>query len=418
MEEVYCVIDLKSFYASCECAARGLDIFSTPLVVADPDRSVNTIVMSAAPYLKEKYGVPNVCRVRDLPDIPHLILARPRMAYYIEMSAKVISIFLDFVDEEDLHVYSIDESFLRLTPYLKMHGTTPEGLVEKIQNRIKDELGLVATAGIAPNMFLAKICLDNEGKKVPPYRGHWGYEDVPTKLWSIRPITKIWGISSGIERRLSKLGIRSLEALAKSNREVLKKEFGIMGCQLHDLANGIDRTDIRDKYIPKEPSLSQGHTIIGKVEPYRGPLIIGELVEDLCFRLRQQRSKTKLVSVTAIYKAESGGVPFSRQCSLDIATDDVGALKDACLALFHRYHSQGEPLQGLSVSFGKLSSYDGTQQLSLFEDEAVVAKRHELALAMDAIGLRYGRNAILHASALTEGSTIKERHTQIGGHKA
>ena len=119
MEEIYCVIDLKSFYASCECAARGLDIFSCPLVVADPDRTSSTIVMSATPYLKEKYGVPNVCRVRDLPKIPGLILAKPRMAYYIEMSAKVVSIFLDFVDEEDLHVYSIDESFLRLTPYLK-----------------------------------------------------------------------------------------------------------------------------------------------------------------------------------------------------------------------------------------------------------------------------------------------------------
>ncbi|MEE3299370.1 MAG: damage repair protein, partial [Candidatus Enteromonas sp.] len=195
-EDLYCVIDLKSFYASCECVARGLDIFKTPLVVCDPDRSMSTIVMSSTPYLKDKYHIPNVCRRRDLPNVENLILAQPRMAYYIEMSAKVVSIFLDYVSEEDLHVYSIDESFLHISPYLSLAKQTPEEFVAEIQKRIKKELGLTATAGIGPNMFLAKVCLDNEGKKKAPYIGRWRMEDVPTKLWSITPITKIWGISN------------------------------------------------------------------------------------------------------------------------------------------------------------------------------------------------------------------------------
>ena len=244
---LYCVIDLKSFYASCECAARGLDPFKTPLVVCDPTRGPSTIVMSSTPYLKANYKIPNVCRRRDLPHLEDMIYAQPRMAYYIEMSSRVVSIFMDHVAEEDIHVYSIDESFLNIGPYLSLAKQTPEEFVHEIQKQIYEELGLTATAGIGPNMFLAKIALDNEGKKRPPYIAHWTEKDVPTKLWSISPITEIWGISRGTEAHLKRIGIRSMKELAHCDRGFLEEEFGVMGLQLHDLANGIDRTDIRQK---------------------------------------------------------------------------------------------------------------------------------------------------------------------------
>ncbi|MBO6284877.1 MAG: hypothetical protein J6O18_01010 [Bacilli bacterium] len=227
-QEIYAVIDLKSFYASCECAARGLDIFKTPLVVADKSRSVNSIVMSATPFLKANYRIPNVCRINDLPDVPGMIYAKPRMSYYLEMSAKIVSLFLNYVAEEDLHVYSIDESFLRLTPYLKLNNCDADTLVSRIQEDIKEQFGLTATAGMGPNMFLAKTCLDNEGKKRPPYRAYWGMEDVPTKLWKIAPITDVWGIAGGISRRLSRMGIRSMESLAKASPYALQKEFRVI----------------------------------------------------------------------------------------------------------------------------------------------------------------------------------------------
>lgn len=417
MEEVYAVIDLKSFYASCECADRGLDIFTTPLIVADPDRTSSTIVMSATPFLKKKYGIPNVCRVRDLPDVAGLIMAKPRMAYYIEMSAKVVSIFLDFVDEEDLHVYSIDESFLRLTPYLRMNKATPEQLVEKIQKAIKDQLGLTATAGIGPNMFLAKTCLDNEGKKKVPFRARWNYEDVPTKLWKVHPITKIWGISHGISSHLAKLGIFSLEALAKADLQMLEKEFGVMGYQLHDMANGIDRTDIREKYVPKQTSLSQGQTLYRDYDKAGARLVLRELVDDLCYRLRASSSKSGLVFLGVNYSSASSLSGFSKQSSLNIATDDSNALFQAVSRIYDRYVQDG-PIRGLYISFGKLVPNHGIQQLSMFEESENELKHHNLAIAMDKITDMYGRNAVLRASSRTENSTTIERHTMIGGHHA
>jgi DNA polymerase V len=414
-EDLYCVIDLKSFYASCECVARGLDIFKTPLVVCDPDRSMSTIVMSSTPYLKDKYHIPNVCRRRDLPNVENLILAQPRMAYYIEMSAKVVSIFLDYVSEEDLHVYSIDESFLHISPYLSLAKQTPEEFVAEIQKRIKKELGLTATAGIGPNMFLAKVCLDNEGKKKAPYIGRWRMEDVPTKLWSITPITKIWGISNGTERHLMRIGIRSLRELAQADLSLLLDEFGVIGQQLHDLANGIDRTNIREKYIPKETNLSIGQTLPKDYDKKGACLVLREMTDDLCLRLRMSGKKASRVSLFVAYSARVGG-GFVHQATLNMPSDDNDTLFEALMDIYFE-HVESLPIRNLSISFSKLGEYS-MEQLDIFHAPEEKEEKHNLWQTIDKIQARYGKNAVLRLSALTEDSTIIERHGQIGGHKA
>ena len=416
-QEVYAVIDLKSFYASCECAARGLDLFSTPLVVADKSRSRNSIVMSATPFLKEKYGVPNVCRIGDIPDVPNLIYATPRMSYYVEMSAKVVSLFLNYVAEEDLHVYSIDESFLRLTPYLKLNGCDADTLVSRIQKDIKDRFGLTATCGMGPNMFLAKTCLDNEGKKRPPFRAYWGMEDVKTKLWSISPITKVWGINRGISGHLHRLGIRSLEALAKSSPLLMKKEFGIMGQQLLNLANGIDETDITIKYVPKETSLTQGQVLMRDYTALEAELVLKESVDDLCVRLRKSNQTCSCVSIFVGYSSLDHGGGFHHQCALDIPTDDNDELFSCLLSLYRRYVGNRK-IRHLSIAFSKLRSYDDPTQMGFLQDAYELKEKRNLRLALDYIADTYGKNAVLRASSLTGASTIRERHGFIGGHRA
>ena len=416
-EEIYAVIDLKSFYASCECAARGLNIFKTPLVVADASRSLNSIVMSATPYLKEHYNVPNVCRINDLPKVKGLIYAKPRMAYYVEISAKIVSLFLDFVAEEDLHVYSIDESFLRLTPYLKLNDCDADTLVSRIQKRIKDEFGLIATAGMGPNMFLAKTCLDNEGKKTYPYRAYWGMKDVPTKLWRIAPITKVWGIAGGISRRLSNMGIRSMEALAKASPKALQHEFGIMGLQLHDLANGIDHADITQKYVPKEVSFSQGQVLMKDYTVDEARLVIKEIVDELCVRLRANDARSKLVSLFIGYSMTSGGGGLHHQCALDVATDDNEKIFSAASSIYAK-HVENRYIRNIVVCLGKLSSYSGLHQQSLLDNEEEEMKNRRLRLAIDTLSNLYGKNTVLRASSLLSASTIRHRHTLIGGHNA
>ena len=164
MDKVIAVIDLKAFYSYVECLDRGLDPFKTPLVVADKERSVNTIVLSVTPYLKSR-GVPSRLRIKELPKGYNYIYATPRMSRYLEMSAEVVNIFLDFVAEEDIHVYSIDEAFINITPYLSYYKKTGIEIVKDIIKAIKDKTGLMATAGIGDNFFLAKVALDIYAKK-------------------------------------------------------------------------------------------------------------------------------------------------------------------------------------------------------------------------------------------------------------
>ena len=115
--------DLNNFYASVECVDRGLDPFTTPLVVCDTERSMGTIILSVTPYLRT-LGIPSRLRRRELPHIKDMIYATPRMQRYIDKNCEIISILLDFVAEEDLHIYSIDESFINLGPYLKLYNKT------------------------------------------------------------------------------------------------------------------------------------------------------------------------------------------------------------------------------------------------------------------------------------------------------
>ena len=410
MEKVIGIIDLKSFYASCECAVRHLDIFKTPLVCCDPYRSESSIVMSVTPYLKERYGVSNVCRKRDLPTIPGMIYAVPRMSYYLQVSSYVVNIFLKYVSYEDLHVYSVDESFLNLGPYIKMYGS-PERMIQLIQQEIFNRLGLIATAGIGPNMFLAKIALDNEGKKKKPFLAHWTYEDVPTKLWKIKPIDKIWSIAEGTKNHLARIGINSLEGLAKANSKLLEREFGVMGLQLKNLANGRDDSDIREKVIPLNPSLSNGQTLRKPLSPNECVLLLREMTDELAIRLRKENYLAGKIGIWA--NMENGS--YSKEMTIPYPTDST---KELFQGIQHAFFEKipCEKIYGLGISFGKLSKKQQVQ-LSLFEDVFQKEKEERFDDVMDKIRETYGRNAIFRCSALLENSTIRQRHMQIGGHR-
>lgn len=410
MEKVIGIIDLKSFYASCECAVRHLDIFKTPLVCCDPYRSESSIVMSVTPYLKERYGVSNVCRKRDLPTIPEMIYAVPRMSYYLQVSSYVVNIFLKYVSYEDLHVYSVDESFLNLGPYIKMYGS-PERMIQLIQQEIFNRLGLIATAGIGPNMFLAKIALDNEGKKKKPFLAHWTYEDVPAKLWKIKPIDKIWSIAEGTKNHLARIGINSLESLAKADSSLLEKEFGVMGLQLKNLANGKDDSDIREKVVPLSPSLSNGQTLRKPLSPNECVLLLREMTDELAIRLRKENYLAGKIGVWA--NMENGS--YSKEMSIPYPTDSTKELFQGIQRAFFE-EIPCEKIYGLGISFGKLSKKQQVQ-LSLFEDVFQKEKEERFDNVMDKIRETYGRNAIFRCSALLENSTIRQRHMQIGGHR-
>ena len=413
MKQAIAVIDMKAFYSFVECVERGLNPFTTPLAVVDTSRGEGTIVLSVSPYLKEM-GVPSRCRKRELPNLKNMVYATPRMDMYVHKSAEIVSIVLDFVGEDDIHVYSIDELFVNLAPYLNMYNCSPKQLVRKIQKAIMDKTKLVATAGIGENMLMAKLALDLDGKKKPPFISEWTKEDIPTKLWPVTPLSKMWGISRAYESKLNNMGIYNVGQLANTPKTLLKEKFGVMGEQLWEHANGIDNTNIREKYIPQENSFTLGQILHEDYEPEEAKLILREMNDDLASRLRKHGLKTSVLFLGVHFDYDHPG-GFSHQVKLDYPTDDTEVIYKDLIKLFDKYIGN-HLTRGIHISYGKLSK-DDADQLSLFEDEKTSAERKALQKVLDQVKDKFGSNSVLRGSALLEKSTAKERHNQIGGHK-
>ena len=406
------VIDLKAFYSYVECLDRGLDPWTTPLVVADKERGTNTIVLSVSPYLK-KQGVPSRCRIKELPKKFKYVYAVPRMERYLEKSADVVSVLYHFVAEEDVHVYSIDEAFIDLTSYLSYYHKTPLQMVSTIINQIKEETGLQATAGIGDNFFLAKVALDIYAKTAKNGIAKLHSNEIKEKLWPITPLHKVWSIGSRTEAKLNKLNIFTVKDIATSNLDYLKSKFGVMGEQLWRHANGIDDADIHEKYEPKERSLSLGQVLFRDYNKKEAVTIIREMVDTLSSRMRNEEKMCNMVSIFIGYSKQLGG--FARRATLLSATDDSKVLFDAIIEIYNRYVNDS-PIRNIGIYYGGLVPASH-QQLDLFEDESKQHKRHNLQKAVDKLHSKYGNNSVLRASALLEESTIKERNEYIGGHK-
>ena len=311
MEQIYLnrhflCIDLKSFFASCECLERKLDPFSYPLVVANPNQGNGAITLAVSPYLKEQ-GVPSRVRLYEIPKHIKYTIVKPRMNLYLEKSREVVAVYLKYVSKEDLHIYSIDECFLDVTDYLKMYQKTDYELALDILDDVKKSTGLYATCGIGPNMLLAKVSMDIEAKHNKDFIAKWTYEDIPNKLWKISPLSKMWGIGPRMEKNLNKLGIFSIYDLAYYDRNKLKQKFGVIGLELWNHANGIDLSRIESFKKEKDHSYSHSQVLFKDYNGENIKIIIREMVDVLAIRLHQNHKTCSSIGFGIGYSKSVGG---------------------------------------------------------------------------------------------------------------
>ncbi len=406
-------IDLKSFFASCECVERGLDPFKVPLVVANKKQGNGAITLAITPCLKEK-GIASRTRLYDIPSNVKYTIVPPRMKLYIEKSKEVVGIYLDYVAPEDLHVYSIDECFLDVTDYLKLYKKTDYELAEEILKVVYEKTGLTATCGIGPNLLLAKVAMDTEAKKFKNGIAKWTYEDVPTKLWSITPLSKMWGIGSRMEKNLNILNIYTIGDLAKYDPNKLKDKFGVMGLELWNHANGIDLSRISDfKIQAKDKSYSQSQVLFKDYNENNIKIIIREMIDQLCARLRLNNKQTTVIGLGISYSKDIGS-GFYHTLKLDAPTDNNKDIINYCNMLFDRYY-EFLPIRKVSISYGGIVSKKGVQ-LNLFENVDNIKNTEKINNTIDEIKNKFGKNSLITASNLLPDSTAIERNTKIGGH--
>ena len=505
-ERTYLAIDLKSFYASVECMERSLDPMTTNLVVADASRTEKTICLAVSPSLKA-YGIPgrarlfevvqkvkeaNLKRQRNAPGYrftgassssvelannPGLaidyLIAPPRMAHYMEHSTRIYSVYLKHVAPDDIHVYSIDEVLIDATSYLKRENITAKDLAMRIILDVLRTTGITATAGIGPNLYLAKIAMDIYAKHVQPDENGVRIAELDEMkyrqlMWTHRPLTDFWRVGKGYEKKLESIGLYTMGDIARCslgpptdlyNEDTLYDLFGVNAELLIDHAWGWEPCTIADikAYKPEASSVGSGQVLECPYDFVRTRLVVREMADLLALDLVDKKLTADQVVLTVGYDIENLTDPnrrrkyrgpvvtdhYGRQIpkhahgttNLKKRTSSTKLIMDAVVALYGRIVDPSLLIRRITLTANKLvdevsvKDRESFEQIDLFtdyaakeqkqaEEKAALEQEKKMQQAMLDIKKKFGKNAILKGMNLQEGATARDRNEQIGGHKA
>ena len=417
---VYMCLDLKSFYASVECADLGVDPFTTPLVVADASRGLGAITLAISPALKQ-LGVKNRCRLFEIPSTIEYMAVKPRKRRYMEVSASMYGVLLDYVAPEDIHVYSIDEYFIDVTPYSRLYKKTWRELALLFKQKVLEQTHIHATVGLGTNLFLAKVALDVLAKHAPQGIGVLNEDLFKEKLWHHQPITDIWQIGKGIAGRLHKYGVVDLHGITTVPEDRWYKEFGVNAELLIDHAWGRETCTMKEihAYRPAKHSLSRGQILLRNYSYEECFVPLREMVESLVLELIAEKALTKYISLGVRYadrtvKGTGGSRRLSKYtCSLDVLSQTV-------LELYKDTAHPHQAIRQLSVGFDDLVNREAVPwEEDLFSSsQDKEEKAYQVERTVLTIKEKFGGNSILRASSLQEEGTMQFRNTLVGGHNA
>ena len=495
----YIAIDLKSFYASVECVERGLDPLTTNLVVADASRTEKTICLAVTPSLKA-HGIGGrarlfevVQRVREVnnerrcmaggrlsgkswddralrehPDwaVDYLV-APPRMAHYMKVSTDVYRTYLQYVAAEDIHVYSIDEVLMDVTPYLRTYRKSAHELAMTMIRDVLRRTGITATAGIGSNLYLAKVAMDIVAKHAPADAdgvriGELDEQSYRRLLWDHRPLTAFWRVGRGTAAKLAQYGVDTMGRLARlslENEDLIYNLFGVNAELLIDHAWGWEpcTMEMVKAYRPESNSFSNGQVLTGPYPAERARVVVREMADSMALKLVERRLVTNQLVLTVGYDVESltqgedgtrydGPVTTDRYgrrvpkhahgtANMNGYTSSSRELTEAASQLYDRIVNPALLVRRIYLNVNHVvdehsaKTKEPPRQLNLFDDvDAIEAeqakatrereKERRIQEAQIAIKERFGNNAILKGINYEEGATAKERNEQIGGHKA
>lgn len=414
----YLCIDLKSFYASVECVERGLDPMTTNLVVADPERTDKTICLAITPAMKA-LGIKNRCRIFEIPKGIDYITASPRMQKYIDYSAEIYYIYLQYISKEDIHVYSIDEAFMDVTDYLPLYGLSARELGQKIMQDVYEKLGIRATCGIGSNLYLCKVALDITAKHSPDFIGELDEKTYQKTLWSHRPLTDFWRVGAGTVSRLASVGIMTMGDIAHADEDLLYHLFGVDAELLIDHAWGKEPCTMKDikEYKAQNNGISSGQVLMRDYSFEEGRIVVKEMMDLLCLDLVQKGLVTNSVTLHVGYSNRLNVKSAHGTVSLDTETNADIILIPEIEKLYDRIVNPMYPVRRFNLSCNRVVP-ENYRQYNLFVDAEDLERNRKIQNAVLQIKNRYGKNAVLKGMNLQEAATTQERNQQIGGHKS
>ena len=415
MQRTYLCIDLKTFFASVECVERHLDPFTTNLVVADVERSKNSICLAITPKMK-MLGLKNRCRICDIPPNIKYIAAKPRMSLYMKYCGDIYGTYLKYFSKDDIHVYSIDEVFIDVTGYLNTYKKNPQNIAKMVIEDVYNTYGITATAGIGTNLYLAKIALDITAKHSVTNMGYLDEEKYKNELWHHKPLTDFWQVGPGTEKRLNKMRLFDMYDVAHTDQKKLFKMFGVNAEYLIDHAWGREPCTIADikKYRPKSNSISNSQILLKDYTYYEARTVLKEMVELISLRLIKENKISNVIQLYVGYSKDIIGASGGAR-HLENYTSNYSELLKAFLNLYDETTNRNVGIRRIGVSLGNVIE-DNNEQLSLFSNQEKLDKEKELELTINNLKDTMGKNIILRGTNFLEGATARERNKMIGGH--
>lgn len=401
------------------------------------------------------------------------IVAPPQMARYMEISTQIYDIYMKYIAPEDMHVYSIDEVFMDVTSYLNTYRLSARELAMKIILDVLHTAGITATAGIGTNLYLCKVAMDIEAKHIPPDKNGVRIAELDEmsyrrKLWSHRPLTDFWRVGKGYANKLEQNGIFTMGDVARCsigkpneyyNEDLLYKLFGVNAELLIDHAWGWEPCTIADikAYKPESNSIGSGQVLQYPYDFEKAKLVVKELTDALVLDLVEKGLVTNQLTLTVGYDIENltdqnrrkkyrGEIKTDRYgrnipkhshgtANLEGYSSSTKQIMAAMLELFDRIVDKNLLIRRLNVTANRVIDEKSIpkppqyQQMDFFTDyaaeqekqkaeQAELAREKKIQETMIDIKKRFGKNAVLKGTNLSEGATGKDRNNQIGGHKA
>lgn len=395
------------------------------------------------------------------------------MAYYIEYSRRIYNIYLKYIAPEDIHVYSIDEVFMDVINYLNTYNLSAKELTTKMILEILHTTGITATAGIGTNLYLAKIAMDIQAKRISIDENSVQIAELDEMsyrrlLWSHKPLTDFWRVGRGYAKKLENQGLFTMGDIAKCsigkptdyhNEDLLYKLFGVNAELLIDHAWGWGPCTIADikEYKPSAESIGSGQVLQCGYAYEKAKLIVREMTDLLVLDLVDKRLVIDQIVLTVGYDIENLTDPDIRKLYKgEITTDGYGRkvpkpahgtvnfdrytsstklIIDAVMDLFERIVDKNLLVRKVNMSANRvvdessMEKEDEVEQLNLFtdyktaekekkEEEAELVRERKVQETILELKKKFGKNAVLKGLNLEEGATTVDRNKQIGGHKA
>ena len=401
MADIILHSDLNCFYASVEMnenpALRGKAI-----AVCGSTEDRHGIVLTAS-YPAKRMGVKTgSANWQARQACPGLICVPPRYELYIKYSKIVRRIYAEYTDS--IEPFGMDENWLSL-PY---GGGDVEGfgrqIAEEIRRRVREETGLTVSIGVSFSKVFAKLGSD---LKKPDAVTVISQENFREKIWPL-PVSELLYVGPATTRKLMKMNIHTIGALANCAPELLKQWLGVNGLMLWRFANGDDHAPVMPKeFVAPIKSVGHGTTCVCDLDSeYAVWRVLYELAQDVQHRLRKHELCARGVQITVKdndldYRQYQAPLPFPTQSPLDLAA--------AGFDLFRQRYMWHKPVRALTIRGINLVPIHQPLQLDLFHDAERRERRRALDNCVDDLRSRFGYGAICAASLMGENTLAQDK---------